>query len=95
MVEKKWGLKHRCLYCKALFYDMRQDPPVCPACDREHDVKFALKLKPQADARFEKGEEEDIETDDEASVLEEEMDSDSDVNSVSNVIPKKDEDDSA
>ena len=33
MTEKKWGQKRTCQNCRARFYDMLREPPVCPVCN--------------------------------------------------------------
>ncbi len=36
MVKAEWGTKRLCQGCGAGFYDMRQNPIVCPKCGERH-----------------------------------------------------------
>lgn len=45
MSKPEWGLKRACLSCGAKFYDMRNDPIVCPKCETVFDPEAATKLK--------------------------------------------------
>ncbi|MEM7071652.1 MAG: FYDLN acid domain-containing protein [Pseudomonadota bacterium] len=40
-----YGIKHKCQYCNALFYDFNQSPIICPACQKIHDREDAMRLK--------------------------------------------------
>ena len=45
MAKPEWGLKRTCLSCGARFYDLRNDPIVCPHCETKFDPEAAVKLK--------------------------------------------------
>ena len=32
MAKHKWGTKHTCSNCEAVFYDMKKPEPSCPSC---------------------------------------------------------------
>lgn len=35
MPKEEWGTKRMCPHCGARFYDLKQDPMTCPACQTE------------------------------------------------------------
>ncbi|MGB0631312.1 MAG: TIGR02300 family protein [Alphaproteobacteria bacterium] len=37
MAKPEWGQKRTCLGCGTRFYDMQNDPIVCPSCEAEFD----------------------------------------------------------
>ena len=73
MAKPEWGLKRTCLSCGARFYDLRNDPIVCPHCETKFDPEAAVKLKrgrtavaedKKKAAKVKEGEEAILETDD-------------------------------
>jgi len=44
MAKPEWGVKRSCPSCGARFYDLQNDPIVCPSCGAPHDLS-----QPQAD----------------------------------------------
>lgn len=47
MSKPEWGIKRNCPHCKARFYDLNRNPPVCPKCQTELTVeRVAKKTKP-------------------------------------------------
>jgi uncharacterized protein (TIGR02300 family) len=82
VAKAEWGIKRLCPNCGTRYYDMRKDPPVCPACATVFDPEALLRsrrarpipveeVKRPAAARVEEGEE--VETE-EAEAPEEEAD---------------------
>ncbi len=45
MAKPELGVKRICLSCAAKFYDLEQDPIVCPSCGAPFDPEAAVKLK--------------------------------------------------
>jgi len=45
VAKPEWGFKRMCLSCGAKFYDMQNNPIVCPSCGTVHDPEAATKLK--------------------------------------------------
>ncbi len=45
MAKPEWGTKRQCSKCGARFYDMGNDPIVCPACGVEHVPEVILKSR--------------------------------------------------
>lgn len=45
MAKPEWGIKRICPNCGARYYDMRKDPPVCPACGTPFDPEALLKSR--------------------------------------------------
>nr|WP_281413149.1 TIGR02300 family protein [Marivibrio halodurans] len=104
--KPEWGLKRTCLSCGAKFYDMRNDPIVCPKCETVFDPEAATKLKRSRQAPEDKSKAkvkeaesddkdtlEDSENDDDDSVLEDTSDLDDD-GDVPGVAGEDDDDDS-
>jgi uncharacterized protein (TIGR02300 family) len=50
VAKPEWGTKRQCTKCGARFYDMGNDPIVCPACSVQHVPEVILKSRaPQAE----------------------------------------------
>lgn len=83
-MNKEWGVKRVCLGCGARFYDFNKDPIICPACGEVFDPDYLQKRKEKAVADKEIGEalpdEDLIETDDNESDENEEVDLDESAN---------------
>jgi uncharacterized protein (TIGR02300 family) len=45
MAKPEWGSKHTCSHCSAVFYDMKQNPILCPACGKTHEPETLLKAR--------------------------------------------------
>ncbi len=45
MAKPEWGSKHRCSHCSAVFYDMKKNPILCPACGKTHEPETLLKAR--------------------------------------------------
>lgn len=45
VAKPEWGIKRICPNCGARYYDMRKDPPVCPACNTPFDPEALLKSR--------------------------------------------------
>ena len=45
MAKPEWGTKRQCSKCGARFYDMGNEPIVCPACGVEHVPEIILKSR--------------------------------------------------
>jgi len=43
MAKPEWGEKRVCQSCKALFYDMKRSPIVCPKCSTEFNPEVGKK----------------------------------------------------
>jgi len=41
----EWGQKRTCLGCGKLYYDMKKNPPVCPACKTPFDAENLLRAR--------------------------------------------------
>lgn len=93
MAKPELGVKRICLSCGAKFYDLENDPILCPACGAEFDPESAMKLKrgrtpanddkPAKEAKKEKPaeEEDDLDVDlddDDEDILEDTSDLDDD-----------------
>lgn len=37
MVKASWGVKRTCQNCRAVFYDMKKEHPICPKCGAKFD----------------------------------------------------------
>ncbi len=88
MAKAEWGIKRLCPNCGTRYYDMRKEPPVCPACATVFDPEALLRsrrarpipveeVKRPVAVRAEEGEEvetEEAEAPEEADVLAEEAD---------------------
>ena len=42
MPNEEWGVKRLCPKCATRFYDLKNDPMTCPACDFEFDLASLL-----------------------------------------------------
>jgi uncharacterized protein (TIGR02300 family) len=53
MPEQEWGVKRTCLSCASRFYDLNNDPCICPNCGAEAELAaFSLsKSKATQDAK--------------------------------------------
>jgi len=50
VAKPEWGTKRQCSKCGARFYDLGNDPILCPACGVEHVPEIILKSRaPQAE----------------------------------------------
>ncbi len=45
MAKPEWGTKRQCSKCGARFYDLGNDPIICPACGVEHVPEIILKSR--------------------------------------------------
>lgn len=45
MAKPEWGTKRICPNCATRYYDLRKDPPVCPACGTEFDPEALLRSR--------------------------------------------------
>ena len=45
MAKPEWGTKRQCSKCGARFYDMGNEPIICPACGVEHVPEIILKSR--------------------------------------------------
>lgn len=45
MAKPEWGTKRQCSKCGARFYDMGNEPIVCPSCGVEHVPEIILKSR--------------------------------------------------
>jgi len=45
VAKPELGVKRICLSCGAKFYDLDNDPILCPSCGAEFDPESAMKLK--------------------------------------------------
>ena len=43
VAKPEWGLKRACQNCTPRFYDLRQDPIICPACGAKFDPLAMLR----------------------------------------------------
>lgn len=48
MAKVQWGEKRNCGSCDATFYDMQQNPIICPKCSHEHKTDKPRKLRSTA-----------------------------------------------
>ena len=48
MAKTEWGKKHLCTNCGAKFYDMKNNPAVCPSCGTKVTEKSLLKPRRNA-----------------------------------------------
>ncbi|MEN8237524.1 MAG: FYDLN acid domain-containing protein [Pseudomonadota bacterium] len=44
MTKSEWGEKRNCGSCQATFYDMQQNPIICPKCSTEFKASAPRKL---------------------------------------------------
>ncbi len=44
MIKAEWGEKRNCGSCEATYYDMQQNPIICPKCDTEYKATKPRKL---------------------------------------------------
>ncbi len=42
MPNEEWGIKRACPKCAVRFYDLRNDPMTCPACDAEFTLESLI-----------------------------------------------------
>lgn len=50
MAKPEWGTKRQCSKCGVRFYDLGNDPIICPSCGVEHVPEIILKSRaPQAE----------------------------------------------
>ncbi|MCG8510338.1 MAG: TIGR02300 family protein [Rhodospirillales bacterium] len=54
MAKPEWGTKRMCQNCGTRFYDMRRDPPTCPACDTVFTAKASVRQRRTATPAAEK-----------------------------------------
>ena len=45
MSKAEWGLKRICPGCGKLYYDMKKNPPICPACKTTFDSETLLRAR--------------------------------------------------
>ncbi|MBI1209721.1 MAG: TIGR02300 family protein [Azospirillum sp.] len=45
MAKPEWGIKRICPSCSTRYYDLRKDPPTCPACGVVYDPEALLKSR--------------------------------------------------
>jgi len=45
VAKPEWGTKRQCSKCGARFYDLGNDPIICPACGVEHVPEIILKSR--------------------------------------------------
>ena len=89
MAIKERGVKRNCQACGAVFYDLLNDPIICPKCGSEYDPEAILKSRktrlPAAEEAV-KIETEDASVTDEDDIAGVELDDDEDV-----ILPDVDE----
>ena len=100
MAKTEWGTKRDCASCNAHFYDLGENPPVCPKCGTEfrapartgggasHSARLAPKPEPKP-ARKIRDDEFDDEDDKDAFLDNSDDDNDNDDDSV-NVVEDSD-----
>lgn len=54
MAKPEWGTKRMCQNCGTRFYDMRRDPPTCPACGTVFAAKTSVRQRRTATPATEK-----------------------------------------
>lgn len=45
MSKAEWGTKRVCPNCGKLYYDMKKNPPVCPACKTAFDAENLMRAR--------------------------------------------------
>lgn len=45
MSKAEWGLKRICPNCGKLYYDMKKNPPTCPACKTSFDSETLVRAR--------------------------------------------------
>ncbi|MDD3371626.1 MAG: TIGR02300 family protein [Alphaproteobacteria bacterium] len=45
MSKTEWGTKRVCPNCGKLYYDMKKNPPVCPACKTPFDAETLMRSR--------------------------------------------------
>ena len=45
MAKTEWGLKRICPNCRARYYDMKKNPPVCPSCGKVFDPESQTRTR--------------------------------------------------
>ena len=90
MAIKERGVKRNCQECGAVFYDLLNDPIICPKCGSEYDPEAILKSRktrlPAAEEEV-KIENEDADITEEDDIAGVELDDDEDV-----ILPDVDDD---
>ncbi|MDD4616971.1 MAG: TIGR02300 family protein [Alphaproteobacteria bacterium] len=51
MAKSEWGMKRVCPSCGKLYYDMKKNPPVCPACKTAFDAETLVRRRSRADRK--------------------------------------------
>ncbi len=51
MSKAEWGTKRVCPNCGKLYYDMKKNPPVCPACKTPFDTETLVRRRSRADRK--------------------------------------------
>jgi uncharacterized protein (TIGR02300 family) len=60
--KAEWGTKRVCPNCGKLYYDMKKNPPVCPACKTPFDPENLMRSRRgRADKKVQKAVVEEIE----------------------------------
>ena len=44
-LEEQYGIKRICQNCAARYYDLNNDPPVCPSCGTEYDPEAVMRSR--------------------------------------------------
>jgi uncharacterized protein (TIGR02300 family) len=106
VAKPEWGSKRVCLSCGARFYDMKRSPIVCPACDTVFDP--AANSKPRRSRAAAKApaaaaaaaattvvvlEPDEVETDDEIPVADDEAEEESEAESAIEDVSELGDDD--
>lgn len=65
MAKPEWGIKRICPNCGARYYDLRKDPPTCPACGTVFDPEALLRSRRSRPAPVEEVKKVPVRTDDE------------------------------
>lgn len=45
MSKAEWGLKRICPSCGKRYYDMKKNPPICPACKTSFDAETLVRAR--------------------------------------------------
>ena len=92
MAIKERGVKRTCQACGGVFYDLLNDPIICPKCGAEYDPESILKSRktrlPTMAEEEVKIENDDADASDENDIAEVELEDDNDV-----ILPDVDDDD--
>jgi uncharacterized protein (TIGR02300 family) len=100
VAKPEWGTKRQCAKCGARFYDLGNDPIICPACGVEHVPEVILKSRaPQIEevakpvkAPAPKKEEDAVETEEDEEDLDVELDDEDDDSVLGDVDELEDDD---